>query len=378
MSGHIVASSETDVAVVGGGLVGASLAWGLARTGARVTVLDESDVAWRASRGNFALVWVQGKGVGMPEYATWSRGSADAWVTLAAELREETGIDVSFERPGGFELFLSERTLQRESDAMRRLQSQPGLLPQPYEVLDNARTKAMLPALGPKVVGSIYSPLDGHANSLRLFHALHVALMRRGAQYRAGCVVEAVRPTDGGFLITWRGGSLRAGKVVLAAGLGNARLAPMVGLDAPVRPNKGQIIVTERAAPFLRFPVLTVRQTDEGSVLLGDSQQEKGFDTTVEPSVLAVMAARAALMFPLIGRLRVVRAWSALRVMTPDGFPIYEQSGSCKGAFVATCHSGVTLAAAHAYQLAPAIARGALPPELETFRARRLRVPAAA
>src|SRR5688572_21667826 len=124
MSRHIVSSTETDVAVVGGGLVGASLAWGLAGAGTRVTVLDEGDVAFRASRGNFALVWVQGKGLGLPQYAMWSRASADSWAQLRDDLRDETGIDVSFQRPGGFELFLSERTLQRARDEMHRIQAQ--------------------------------------------------------------------------------------------------------------------------------------------------------------------------------------------------------------------------------------------------------------
>lgn len=377
MSDHIVVLPDTEVAVVGGGLVGASLAWGLARSGARVTVLDEGDVAFRASRGNFALIWVQGKGLDLPYYAKWTRASSDAWTTLAGHLRDETGIDVGFERPGGFDLFLCERKLQRKCDAMKQLQARLGPAAQPYEILSNRQAKKVLPALGPDVVGAVYSPLDGQVNSLRLFHALHVAMARRSVDYRPGCVVEAVRPTAGGFLICMPGARLRATKVVLAAGLGNARLAPMVGLDAPVRPNKGQIIVTERAAPFLRHPMLTVRQTDEGSVLIGESQQDAGFTTGMDTAVLSVLADHAARMFPILGQLRVVRTWSALRVMTPDGFPIYEQSGMCKGAFVATCHSGVTLAAAHALTLAPAIARGALPEEIDCFRTRRFRVRAA-
>ena len=65
-----------DVVVIGGGLVGSAVAWGLGRAGARVVVLDEGDDALRASRGNFGLVWVQGKGDGMPEYAAWTRNSA--------------------------------------------------------------------------------------------------------------------------------------------------------------------------------------------------------------------------------------------------------------------------------------------------------------
>ncbi|MFX8569896.1 FAD-dependent oxidoreductase, partial [Acinetobacter baumannii] len=66
---------EYDVAVIGGGLVGSALAWGLARSGQKVAMLDEGDIAVRPSRGNFALVWVQGKGLGMPEYAGWTKKS---------------------------------------------------------------------------------------------------------------------------------------------------------------------------------------------------------------------------------------------------------------------------------------------------------------
>ena len=79
------------------------------------------------------------------------------------------------------------------------------------------------------------------------------------------------------------------------------------------------------------------------------------------------------------GRHFYTRAWAALRVMTQDGFPIYDQSATCPGAFVATCHSGVTLAANHALVLAPLIAGGGLPPEtFDVFSARRFDVPAAA
>ena len=152
----------------------------------------------------------------------------------------------------------------------------------------------------------------------------------------------------------------------------------MLGLDAPVQPSKGQIIVTEKVAHFLHNPVVTVRQTDEGGVMIGDSQEDLGFDTVVRNPVVSVMAERAIRMFPLLAGLNVVRTWSALRVMSPDGFPIYDQSQSFPGAFVATCHSGVTLAANHVLALAPLIREGALPAEFQPFSARRLHVPSAA
>lgn len=370
---------DYDIAVVGGGLVGSAIAWGLVRTGQRVAVLDEGDVAYRASRGNFALVWVQSKGLGMAPYAAWSVRAARAWGGFAATLREDTGLDVSLEQRGGFQLALSERELESRATMMKRLHNQPDMIPYEYEIVDRARVQKMLPAIGPDVVGGSYCPLDGHVNSLRLFRALNSGMQARGAAYLPNHIVEQIDYRGGEFTLTAAGGTVRAGKIVLAAGNGNARLAPMVGLRAPVRPQRGQIIVTEKAAPFLPYPVSTVRQTDEGGVMVGDSQEEAGFAADVGPPILAVMADRAVRMFPLLGRLNVVRSWAALRVMTQDGFPIYDLSETCPGAFIATCHSGVTLAANHALVLAPLIAAGQLPKtEFGVFSARRFDVPAAA
>lgn len=370
--------TSTDVAVLGGGLVGTSIALGLARRGLRTTILDEGDTAFRASRGNFALVWVQSKGLGMSEYALWTMRAADAWGPFAEGLKEETGIDVAFERPGGLMLCLSEWELERRIETMRRLHNQHASVNYSYEVLDQARTNALVPAVGPEVVGALYCPLDGHVNSLKLFRALHTSFAQNGGTYVPEASVEKIEACGGGFHLHTAKGTVEAGKVVLAAGLGNARLAPMVDLDAPVRPQRGQIIVTEKVDRFLDYPVTTVRQTDEGSVMIGDSQEEAGPIPVVGTAITATMADRAVRMFPLLARAQIVRTWAALRVMTTDGFPIYDQSATYPGAFLATCHSGVTLAANHGLDIADAVATGRLPSELDAFSARRFRVPKAA
>lgn len=370
---------EFEIAVIGGGLLGSAIAWGLGRIGQRVVVLDEGDVAFRASRGNFALVWVQSKGMGMAAYTRWSLRSADAWAGFAAALVEETGIDPCFQRPGGFHLVLGEREWEQRRQTMARLLAQPGAPEIECEMLDHDRLARVLPGIGPEVTGASYTKVDGHCNSLKLLRALHTGFQRHGVVYRSEHLVDRIEHAGGAFRLVTQGGEVRAGKVVLAAGIGNARLGPMVGLDVPVRPQRGQLIVTERIAPFLHYPVTTIRQTDEGSVMLGDSQEEAGLDPTVGTGVTSVLAERAVRMFPRLGELNVVRTWAALRVMTRDGFPIYEQSRSCPGAFVATCHSGVTLAANHALTLAPCIARGQLPAEpFATFSASRFHVPAPA
>lgn len=366
---------DYDVAVIGGGLVGAAIAWGLGQSGARVAALDEGDVAVRPSRGNFALVWVQGKGLGMPEYARWTHQSSEIWAGFADTLRAQTGVDVRHERRGGFAPVLSEDDLDHRVNQLRRLHNQPHMAPYDHEVLDHAQLKKELPHIGPDVAGATYCPRDGHVNSLKLLRALHAGMALTGVAYLPNRRVGTIEPLPaGGFSLRGPWGETRAAKVVLAAGHDVVRLAPMVGLTAHVRPQRGHVIVTEKAEPFLDRPTIWVRQTDEGGVMIGDSFEEAGFDTTLRPGVSATIAQRAIRLFPILGSLNVVRSWAALRVLTPDGFPIYQQSAQHPGAFVVTCHSGVTLAAAHALALAPHIAAGALPADFDAFAADRFDV----
>ena len=93
-----------------------------------------------------------------------------------------------------------------------------------------------------------------------------------------------------------------------------------------MRPERGQIVVTERLRPFLRHPVVTLRQTDEGTVMIGDSKEERTDPAGLTLGVSATEAERAVRQFPLLANVNVVRTWSAIRVMTQDGFPIYDQS----------------------------------------------------
>ena len=99
---------DFDAIIIGGGLVGTAVAYGLARRGKKPVVLDEGDIAYRASRGNFGLVWVQSKGFGVPEYQRWTRRSSEDWAGFSTELLQETGIATGHERPGGLTPCLTE------------------------------------------------------------------------------------------------------------------------------------------------------------------------------------------------------------------------------------------------------------------------------
>ncbi|WP_250501365.1 FAD-dependent oxidoreductase [Caballeronia sp. GAWG1-5s-s] len=358
-----------DFVVIGGGLVGMAIAYGLARGGQRVAVCDGADSAFRAARGNFGLVWVQGKGGRCLPYAQWSRESSERWGAFAAQLRRETGVETGFERPGGIELCETAEELEAGQRLLESLRAQDASLD--YHVLDRHALKQRIPAASSALAGGLYSPNDGHASPLYTLRAMQQAFQRHGGVYLPSNEVREIRPRASGFEVVAASGVLDAGRVVLAAGLDNLRLAPMVGMHAPITPLRGQIMVTERLAPFLDYPTLVVRQTPEGSVLLGDSAEHAGFDDGQTRAVMADIARRARTAFPVLAHARIVRAWGALRIMTPDGLPVYEESRAHPGAFLAICHSGVTLAAAHADVIAPWIAGGAKPPVLLPFVATR-------
>lgn len=351
-----------DVAVVGGGMVGSALAYGMAKAGARVALLDEGDLALRAARGNFGLVWTQSKGDGMPEYVTLTRASARAWPDFAEAMAGLAGRDIGYQNKGGLDFCLGEKAFAERAELVRRLHNQSGSMAPATVMLDRAELRAFLPntPLGEEVAGAAFCRDDGHVNPLYLLRGLHTGLRASGGVHLPGPPVHGIAPVTEGFAIEREGLSLRARKVVVAAGVHTTRLAAMVGIDLPVAPVRGQNMVTERLPPLLPLPASALRQTQEGVVQIGVSYEENEWDPSTGVSELARMANRAVRVLPTLRHARVVRAWGALRPMTPDGKPAYAASTLYPGAFAAACHSGVTLSAAHAGIVAPAMLAGDL------------------
>jgi glycine/D-amino acid oxidase-like deaminating enzyme len=284
-------------------------------------------------------------------------------------MADSTGVDVALRQPGGLAFCLSDAEFENRAGMIRRMHNESGDIG--TRMLDRTEVRAMVSGLGDRVVGASFCPIDGHASPLFLLRALHTALAGSGGAYWPNCKVSAIDAAPHSFTVHCGAETFHAGKLVIAAGLGSRDLAPMVGLAMPVSPLQGQIIVTERMQPLLDYPTHVMRQTAEGSVMLGDSQEDVGFDITTRVEVLRHIAARNVQAFPALKDASIVRMWAALRVMSPDGFPIYDQSSRYPGAFAATCHSGVTLAGAHALALAPAILDGVLPEALAAFSAQR-------
>ena len=372
---------KADVVVIGAGTVGSAIAYGLAGKGTNVLVLDGEDRDFRAATANFGLVWLHGKGMNMPAYHFLSRDAVDLWPEFCRELTDATGADLQYEKNGGLVICLGEDDYHQRRDTLQKLQNQLGGAEPDWEMFDRRALEKLMPKvrLGDQVTGASLGNRDGHANPLRLLAALHAGIQRKGGRVVGGSLVRSISPEPGGgFQILYGDKSVSAGRVVITAGLGSAALAAQVGIDVPIRPERGQLLVTERVEPFLPLPTLGVRQTREGTVMIGATNEDTGFDASTTTAAAARLSADAVSAFPGLGEATLVRQWAGLRVLTPDGFPVYAQSERFPGAFVATCHSGVTLAAIHVDRLADAIIAGRIPASLNAFHQGRFDVPQAA
>ena len=344
MSGSL---SRSDTIIVGGGLVGAALAVGLARKSHLVTVLDGGDTDFRSSRGNFGLVWVQGKGADAAPYAQWTGSAAKAWPDFAEELLNDTGVDIQLQQTGGVDFCLDESEFNSQARRMARVSEHTDGLFE-YRMLDNAELRELVPKVSASVYGASFSPQDGHVNPLKLLKALHLKMFALGCVYRPDHAVLKIESSGSGFTLHTAKGRFACERVVLAAGLANTKLGKDVDVPVLLKPNQGQLLITERVEPFLQYPSIHIRQTDEGTLQIGDSHADVGYDDSIALDVLANISDRLLSIFPHLAGVNVLRCWSALRVMSPDGLPVYQQSEQFPNAFVVNCHSGVTLAAQHA------------------------------
>ena len=358
---------EADFAIIGGGIVGLSVAHGLLKQGCSVICIDGSDTDFRASRGNFGLVWVQGKGIRTPFYAAWTQNAARIYPDFVSELSQETGVQINYNQAGGYEYFTDPHTLSQRMEEYKQLKKALNG-DYPYEFLSSSQIRAAEPMIGGETIGASFYPYDGHLNPLQLLKALASYCQKKGLSHYLGEELKTADKKEGVFrIVTKKGLTISANKVVISAGLGAKKIGPLFGFLGLVSPQRGQILVTEKISPILNRPSVTIRQVDEGAIQIGDSQEQAGFNDNETQAQMSRIARNAIKVIPKLAQLRLVRAWGSLRVMSPDGLPIYHQSHTMPGAFLITCHSGITLAATHSTNLSLWLTGHKNAPELSGF-----------
>ncbi len=326
-----------DAVVIGAGVVGGSVAFHMAEAGLKVALLDRGFPGSGTSRATQAGIGVYGKKP-RPNTELNIKGS-ELYPSLIARL----GRDVELRMTGVLNVVLDEAALEKMRAFVARQLATPAYR---ATLLTGDEAREMEPALSPKVIGAAFCPLDGHVNSLLYVDALCRGVVRHGGHVICEAEVTGIEATGShSWRVSTSRGTFDAAWVANCAGVDAPRIGRMVGVDIPIVPNKGHVLVTEALPPIIRHRVsgpTLIRQTVHGNFLLGQSEELVGFDRTQSLRVLAAQAVTSQRALPILGQARVIRTFVGLRPWPPDGMPIMGEIPGLPGLLVAVGHSGVT------------------------------------
>lgn len=347
-------AAGSDVVIIGGGIVGCACAYYLARADVKVHLVERGPLGSGASRA------------GMSHVVTWEEPEihlalARASQHLYEELAEELPIDIEYRQTGSLAVVEQPEAMQSMANRVDRLRDW-GLA---CDLLDESGLRCLEPNLAPGLPGGAYFPSDGMVNPLLATQALAQAARQHGAIIETGIEVTGIDldPRSRSVLgVQTARGSLVARQVVIAAGAWSINLGRMAGIQLPIQPRKGTLVVTPPVPDdLLRCKVIlsagymesiqgdgsgvavaaNIQQVKNGNLLLGSSRQFAGFDTLVEPEVVGEVVRRCVRILPTLAGLQAIRFWSGLRPYTPDLLPIIGPLSAVPGLYVAAGHEGI-------------------------------------
>lgn len=362
-----------DVVIVGAGMVGAACAYYTSRSGLSVAVVDRGPVAGGTTGAGEGNLLVSDKVPG-PELEL-ALLSASLWQQLSEELPR----GIEYELKGGVVVAASEDSLATLA-ATAAGQREAGV--EARHVTPD-RLRELEPHLAPHLAGGCHYPQDAQVQPALAAAELVHSAARSGALVRPGEeVVEILRDRAGAVRgVRTNRGELAAPVVVNAAGTWGGDLAALAGVNLPVLPRRGFVLVTEPLPRLVRHKVYAaeyvadvssgsaalqtspvVEGTPSGPVLIGASRERVGFDRTLSVPVVSRLAARAAALFPVLADVRVLRAYHGFRPYLPDHLPAIGPDPRVPGLFHACGHegAGIGLAPATGQLIADAI-RGKRP-----------------
>lgn len=318
--------APADVVIIGGGVIGLASAYYLARAGRGVTLVERRGLGQEASGANVGLVTLfSGHSFDEPDpgpvYAL-TRASIDAYASLG----EELDVDVEYERSGGVVYAEADDQLA----VIRRAYEGYRAHGVPVEWLDARGIRECEPAFfSERVLGGVFCPLNGQINPLMLCRAFARGARRLGARIMLGATVQDVFHGNGRVrAVRTSEGDIPCEFAVNAAGAWAAEIGEMVGQRLPVKPARGQIVLTEALPRFIHRVISgaepSARQTRRGNVILGSTLEDVGFDKRVMAATIDEFARGVVAHYPELAGLGVIRTWAGLRPATPDHRPIIE------------------------------------------------------
>ena len=360
-----------DVVIVGGGVIGLSVAYALAREGIRPTVLDRRELGREASWAGAGLIPPVGDRASKHPMIALRSWSARLYPVWSAALREETGLDNGYRRTGGVDVAWTEDE-ERELLTTAGRWRVEGIA---YERLPPGDTMRVEPALNPELRAVYYLPDRAQVRNPRLLRALMAAVTRRGGRLMPFHVVEGFDIHHGRVTgVRTSAGNLPCGTVVMAAGSWSGQLLEPIGVHAPTPPLKGQIVLLRGERPLIGRIVEHGKNylvpRDDGRVLVGATEENVGFDTRPTAVGARDLLDLALRLCPVLSQAEVEATWAGLRPGSVDTKPYIGKAPELKNLIVATGHkrAGLQLAPATAEIVADLVLERPLSLDIEPFR----------
>ncbi|GAA4500287.1 glycine oxidase ThiO [Actinoallomurus oryzae] len=363
-----------DVVIIGGGVIGLATAWRSLGRGLRVTVADPEPAAKASYVAAGMLTPVSELTYGEEALLHLGLASRDRYPAFVAELEEVSGRDTGFRGDGTLQVALDSDDLAVLGE-LRRYQESLGI---PAETLTGRECRRMEPMLAPSVRGGLLAPADGSIDPRRLTAALLTAVERLGGTVVRERVAEVLTEDGRAAGVRLDGGDVvRAHQVVLAAGPWSQDVKGVPdGVLPPVRPVKGQVVRLRSATPFLgrcvrglvRGSSVYLVPRADGEIVVGATQEEMGFDTTVTAGGVWELLRDARELLPGVTELEFAEVRAGLRPGSPDNAPVLGAS-ALPGLLLATGHfrGGVLLAPVTGDVMAELLATGSMPEVARPF-----------
>ncbi len=358
--------SPIQLAVVGGGVIGAACARAAAQRGLHVTLFAPGPDPAAASRASAGLLAAQIEPTDTTLLPLAVRGR-DLYEDLAATLKDTTGIDIGFQHAGILTVAYEDAELATLFDRVAE-QRQAGLR---CDWLDSAELHERWPGIAPGAWGALFAPEDGCLDPGRLQAALLADAKRLGVTMRSDKVgrvtIAAGRVTS---LVVGRS-RIPVEQLVIAAGVWSPRIAGLPR-PLPVEPVRGQLVATAWPGGVPS----TIVYHGEGYVLprgdeaiLGTTMERVGFNARTTAAGVAEIRKSTSRLCPNLASLPAHRAWAGLRPVTPDGRPIIGPDPEIAGLWYATGHgrNGILLAAITGEILGDLLAGGPTDVDISQF-----------
>jgi glycine oxidase len=338
-------AARRDVIIVGGGVIGCSVALRLAQRGAKVTIVERATPGAEASSAAAGILSPQTECGGPGPLLTLGLKSRDMFQAFADELQELSGVDVGYLKSGVLICSYDETGLPK-LHATVAWQKKMGLR---VEILNGKQVHELEPELSPHIaMGGLY-PDDHQVDNRMLLRALAIAVERAGVEIQMGSIRSVVIEKERAVGVDVDGTVLRGEAVVIAAGAWSALINGLDMDPQTVRPVKGQMLQLQIGVPVLKHITGSddgyIVPRSDGRVILGGTVEFVGFDRRVTAEGVNKLLGAALRLCPALGGAQITDIWCGFRPYSEGYLPLLGP-GPFEGLFMATGHfrNGILLA----------------------------------